>query len=166
MKTLIKIAVPSIIFLILCNILLCIVLIVGEGSISTSLISVKPDNDISDYSLIQLVVWLIPSFVFIYSLYRLLQLFILFSKGDFFAVTAIQHLKWFSGFYMLSTLLSIIVNGVLDSWTSKPEGSELTLNLNIQSGEIGEFGMALIFFVVAFILNEARQNKEALERIF
>jgi len=149
-----------------CNLSLSLLFLFAGDSLSTGILSISSETDVSEYSSTQSMVWLIPKLVFLYSLYRLLRLFILFSKEDFFSISAINHLKWFSGFYMISTLLHIIVGGVLDLWVSGVGESELALKLNIDSGEIGEFGMAVVFFIVAFILNEARQHKEALERFF
>lgn len=166
MRALIKIAVPLIAILIFFNISFELFFLLGGDALSSAFVSIKPATDVTAYSTIQLMVKAIPSIIFIYSLYRLLLLFRLFSKEDFFSLDAINHLKWFSGFYMLSTLLNIIVDGILNLWTSNNSDTSITLSLNIESQQLSEFGMAIVFFIIAFILNEARQHKEALEGFF
>ena len=112
----------------------------------------------------QVAFYLLPKIIFLYAMIRLFQLFRLFSGNVFFSVEAINHLKWFSGAYMLSTLLEIIFNSLL--FVSSTPETVIKLNINIDSHQISELGMAIVFYIIAYILNEARQHKEELEGYF
>lgn len=164
MRFLIRAGAPCIAAFMVISLFVDLYFLLSNAPIDLGFLRFISEKDLSTRSTSQLAVSLIPKIIFLYAMIRLFQLFRLFSANVFFSVEAISHLKWFSGAYMLSTFLAIIFNSLL--FVSSTPETVVSLNINIDSHQISELGMAIVFYVVAYILNEARQHKEELEGYF
>ncbi|WP_165371499.1 DUF2975 domain-containing protein [Pseudolysobacter antarcticus] len=101
------------------------------------------------------------SLILLLGLYRLLRLMRLFEQGDFFSRAAALHLRAFALALLLSTLASCLMPGLellivrlagLDAPTS--------ISFSIDSADIWLIMIGAVFFMITWIMGEARQLAE------
>ena len=125
------------------------------------LLTLGPDK--GPYTNAQLFVGLLPAALFLYALFRLWRLFGCFVEARYFSLAAVGHLRAFAAMYATSVVFSGVVSVGLRWWR---HASDAPLDIEIDGTQIWQLAMALIFFVIAYVLSEARKNAEELGDYF
>lgn len=99
---------------------------------------------------------LLPAAAVIYGLYRLWQLFSLYTRGEFFSHHNIAALLGFARALFVSALLTPLATALLSvilTWHNPPGQRALVVHLG--SGQVGVLLVAGIMLVIAWIMREA-----------
>ena len=98
---------------------------------------------------------------YVYGFYRLWRLFIAFDQRQYFAKEPIQHLKIFTGSFLLFTVLRIVIENSYVNFYTLEIG-----NVELDSSYWGDLFLPVLFYIVAHVLNQARKNEEEMENYF
>ncbi|UTW56347.1 DUF2975 domain-containing protein [Kordiimonas sp. SCSIO 12610] len=122
---------------------------------------ITPPDEEAHYGWFLYMLIVFSRVIYLYGFYRLWQLFSAFEQKQYFAGKTIQHLKIFSGCFLVFTALRIIVEtSYLNIYVLEPGNTEIV-------GEYwGDLFLPVLFFIVAHVLNEARKNEEEMGNYF
>ena len=104
---------------------------------------------------------LLVSWVFLYGLYRLVRLMRLFEQGEFFSIASIRHLRAFACTLLVGTLAGCGLPAVeiaVAHWAGFDHANAVSLGLD--ASDLWMLLISTVFFVIAWILGEARQLAE------
>ena len=102
--------------------------------------------------------------VFIFSLYHLWRLLWAFTRKDYVSAKSIARLRAFSGFISLSLALQLSLE--LSSFLWHNECCEAAHAHTFNVSQLYYLIFSLTFFIIAYILGQARKNEEELEAYF
>lgn len=135
----------------------------GMGKHKASWISLRAEvpAGLAGHTRLALLDVLLISLVFLYGLYRLLRLLRLFEQGEFFSVPAIRHLRAFAGSLLAGTLASCLLPA-LEIAVARLAGLNhaTAVSIDLDASDAWMLLISTVFFVIAWILGEARQLAE------
>ncbi len=114
----------------------------------------------ADYNVWLYIAAALNRILFLYAFYRLWCLFRSFAKKAFFAQKTIAHLRAFTGLFTLFVISRLGIEFI--HYMSLPYETRGYLD----TSEIGTLSYPILFFIIAYILNEARKNVEELDSYF
>jgi len=116
---------------------------------------------LNDHPSLALITCALLSLIYLYGLYRLVRLMQLFEQGEFFSTTATRHLRAFA-----FSLLAGTVTGCLFPPIALAAARMLGLNhitsvsIHMDGSDAWMILISTLFFVIAWIMGEARQLAE------
>lgn len=101
------------------------------------------------------------SMIYLYGLYRLLLLMRLFEQGEFFSIGATGHLRVFAGTLLVGTIVGCVLPAVaLAVMHMAGLNHDTSVSLQLDGSDVWMILVSTLFFVIAWILSEARQLAE------
>jgi hypothetical protein len=126
-----------------------------------SFVQLEVSGDLAAYPRLALLASVLASLIYLYSLYRLVALMRLFERGQFFCVQATRHLRAFSASLLLATVAGCLLPP-LELMLARALGFNHlhAVSIQLDSSDIGMILISALFFLIAWILSEARQLAE------
>jgi hypothetical protein len=116
---------------------------------------------LSGHPRLALIDTLLLSLICLYGLYRLVRLMRLFERGEFFSTTAIGHLRAFAFSLLLSTLAGCLLPPIELTAARLMGLNHITaVSIKMDGSDIWMVLISALFFVIAWIMAEARQLAE------
>jgi hypothetical protein len=101
------------------------------------------------------------SLAFLYGLYRLVCLMRLFEQGEFFSVPATRHLRAFACSLLLGTLAGCLLPAIEIAIARLVGLSHANaVSIDLDASDVWMLLTSTVFFLIAWILGEARQLAE------
>jgi len=97
--------------------------------------------------------------IYLYAIYRLFRLFSGFARKAYFARETIRHLFVYTGLIVVFTVMRVGIE-YLHFATATDQSAAF------DGSELANLGNAVLLFIIAHILNEARKNSEELDNYF
>ncbi|MBM7128051.1 DUF2975 domain-containing protein [Dyella mobilis] len=101
------------------------------------------------------------SLIYLYGLYRLVRLMHLFERGEFFSATATGHLRAFAFTLLLGTVAGCLLPPIelaVSRWMGLNHLASVSISMD--GSDIWMILISTLFFVIAWIMAEARQLAE------
>lgn len=107
------------------------------------------------------IICLLLTLIYLYGLYRLLQLMRLFEQGEFFSIAATRHLRAFACTLLAGTVAGCLLPGIaLAAMHMAGLNHDASISLQLDGSDVWMILVSTLFFVIAWILGEARQLSE------
>lgn len=118
-------------------------------------------NTLAGHQSLALLDCIVISAIFLYGLYRLLRLMHLYQQGEFFGLDAIRHLRAFALSLLAGTLAGCLLPA-LETAMARLAGLShaASVSIDLDASDVWMILISFVFFVIAWILGEARQIAE------
>jgi Protein of unknown function (DUF2975) len=118
-------------------------------------------TDLASYPTLALIYSVLLSLIFLYGLYRLVLLMRLFERGEFFSTPATRHLRAFAFTLLLGTALGCVLPAI-ELIAARLIGLNhvTAVSIDMDGSDAWMILISTLFFVIAWIMGEARQLAE------
>lgn len=124
-------------------------------------VRIEPPTALADHPTLALLHNLLLSLVLLYGLYRLLCLMRLFEAGEFFSLRATQHLRAFAFALLVGAAASCLLPAIeLIAARLAGVGGITSVSIEMDGSDAWTLLTSALFFMVAWIMSEARQLAE------
>ncbi|RUL74940.1 DUF2975 domain-containing protein [Dyella choica] len=135
----------------------------GMGKHELAWISLHAETPtaLAGHSKLALLDALVISLFFLYALYRLVRLMRRFEQGDFYSLSTTRHLRAFACALLLGTLAGCALPAVEIAIARLAGLSNAhAVSIDLDASDVWMLLISTVFFVIAWILGEARQLAE------
>jgi hypothetical protein len=146
-------------------ILLVNVLLIWRGATAhpdvLSFVQMEASAQLADHPQLTLLECGLLSLIYLYGLHRLVKLMQLFEQGEFFSTTATLHLRAFACSLLAGTLAGCLFPPVALATTRVLGLNHITsVSISMDGSDVWMILISTLFFVIAWIMGEARQLAE------
>lgn len=124
-------------------------------------LQIEVPADLANYPTLTLIYGVLVSLIFLYGLYRLVLLMRLFERGEFFSTPAIRHLRAFAFTLLAGTIVGCLLPAI-ELIAARLIGLNhvTAVSIDMDGSDMWMILISTLFFVIAWIMGEARQLSE------
>jgi hypothetical protein len=125
------------------------------------ILQIEAPASLTGHPWLTLVYCVLVSLIYLYGLYRLVLLMRLFERGEFFSIAATHHLRAFAFSLLAGTVTGFLLPPVTLAIARLLGLNHITaVTLSLDGSDAWMILISTLFFVIAWIMGEARQLAE------